>query len=107
MIYNVASGRAVTIRELILTLATMTGIDVQIDVDATLVRPEDAPEVRGDASRIAHDVGWRPCISLDETLRDVLAEVSARPRPMLPKPLAPGHLDREHGHQPTSSGSDG
>ena len=78
-IYNVASGRAVTIRELIRMLATMTGIDVQIDVDASLVRPEDPPVIRGDASRIAGDVGWHPSISLDATLRDVLAEVRSRP----------------------------
>jgi GDP-4-dehydro-6-deoxy-D-mannose reductase len=78
-IYNVASGRAVAIRELVHTLAALADIEVAIDVDPSLVRPEDPPEIRGDASRIAGDVGWHPSIPLDVTLKDVLAEVQSRP----------------------------
>lgn len=78
-VYNVASGRAVAIRELVHMLAAMAGIEVEIDVDPSLVRPEDPPEIRGDASRIAGDVGWHPSIPLDVTLKDVLAEVRSRP----------------------------
>lgn len=78
-IYNVASGRAVAIRELVHMLAAMEGIEVEIDIDPSLVRPDDPPEIRGDASRIAGDVGWHPSIPLDVTLRDVLAEVRSRP----------------------------
>jgi GDP-4-dehydro-6-deoxy-D-mannose reductase len=83
LIYNVASGRAVAIRELVHMLAVMAGVEVEIDVDPALVRQDDPPEICGDASRIAGDVGWRPLIPLDVTLRDVLADVrmraSARP----------------------------
>ena len=31
-----------------------------VDVDPDLLRVGDAPEQRGDASRIAADLGWRP-----------------------------------------------
>lgn len=73
-VYNVASGRAVAIREIVEALAAIAGIDVSIEVDPALVRRDDPTEIRGDASLIAADLGWRSTIPLDVTLRDVMAE---------------------------------
>ena len=80
VVYNVATGRAVAIREIVRDLAAIVGIDVQIEIDPGLVRRDDPPEIRGDASLIASDLGWRPEIPLDVTLRDVAAEILAAPR---------------------------
>ena len=73
-VYNVASGRAVSIRGIIDRFAALAGIDVTITIDPALVRAEDPPEIRGDPTRITADVGWRPTIPLEATLADVLAE---------------------------------
>lgn len=75
-IYNVASGRSVAIREVLHRLAALAGVDVTIEIDPSLVRPNDPPEILGDASRLTDDLGWRPAIGLDETLADVLRDVS-------------------------------
>jgi hypothetical protein len=40
-----------------------------------LVRASDPPEIRGDATLIRGLVGWQPRIPLEQTLRDVLAEM--------------------------------
>ena len=80
-IYNVASGRAVAIREIVDALAAIAGIEVGIAVDPALVRPDDPPEIRGDASLIASELGWRPTIPLEVTLRDVLDDIRSRPLP--------------------------
>jgi GDP-4-dehydro-6-deoxy-D-mannose reductase len=80
-IYNVASGRAVAIREIVETLAAIAGIDVAINVDPALVRSDDPPEIRGDASLIATDLGWGPAIPLDITLRDVMREIQSESLP--------------------------
>jgi GDP-4-dehydro-6-deoxy-D-mannose reductase len=77
-IYNVASGRSVAIREIVEGLAAIAGIEVTIDVDPALVRANDPPEIRGDASLIASDLGWHPTIPLDTTLRDVFDDVRSR-----------------------------
>ena len=74
VVYNVASGRSVAIRDVIHRLATLAGIDVEIEIDPSLVRQHDPPEIRGDASRLAADVGWWPTIELDVTLADVFRE---------------------------------
>ena len=51
--------------------------------DPALIRADDPPEIRGDASLLAELTGWRPEIPLERTLADILAEaqadVSARP----------------------------
>lgn len=77
-IYNIASGRAVPIRSIVRSFADMAGIEVDIKVDPDLVRASDPPEIRGDASLIAADLGWRPSIPLETTLRDVFDDARAR-----------------------------
>jgi GDP-4-dehydro-6-deoxy-D-mannose reductase len=79
-VYNVASGRAVAIRDVVNALAAIVGIDVEIEIDPDLVRKDDPPEIRGDAARIASDLGWRPTIPLDVTLRDVMDDIRNRPQ---------------------------
>ena len=74
-LYNVASGRAVAIRKIVEGLAAIAGVELRVEVDPALVRHDDPPEIRGDASLIASDLGWRPTIPLDVTLRDVLDDV--------------------------------
>ena len=59
-LYNVASGRAVAIRDIVEALAAIAGIEIGIEVDPALVRSDDPPEIRGDASLIAADLGWQP-----------------------------------------------
>jgi GDP-4-dehydro-6-deoxy-D-mannose reductase len=79
-IFNVATGRATTIRSIVLQLAELADFEVELRVDASLVRSNDPPEIRGDASRLMAAVGWRPLIPLETTLRDVLADVERRSR---------------------------
>lgn len=78
-VYNVASGRAVAIRDVVNELAAIAGIDVMVAIDPDLVRKDDPPEIRGDASLIASDLGWRPLIPLGVTLRDVMDDIRSRP----------------------------
>jgi GDP-4-dehydro-6-deoxy-D-mannose reductase len=78
LVVNVATGRSVTIRSVIDELALLAGIEVAIRVDPELVRPNDPPDIRGDASRLTAATGWSPRIPLSTTLADVLADVRTR-----------------------------
>lgn len=70
--YNVCSGRAPSIGELLDRLRALARIDVRVEEDAALVRPSDNPVVLGDARRIRDEVGWEPKIPLDRTLHDLV-----------------------------------
>jgi len=73
-VYNVCSGHDVAVSEVAARLAELAGVDVAFVTDPALVRPVDVPVLRGDGRRLAADTGWKPEISLDTTLADVLAD---------------------------------
>jgi GDP-4-dehydro-6-deoxy-D-mannose reductase len=71
-VYNVASGRAVSVRELIELVRAAARIPVRHEVDPARVRAHDVPEVRGSAERLHAATGWTPEIPLDQTVADAL-----------------------------------
>ncbi|MGH8981461.1 MAG: GDP-mannose 4,6-dehydratase [Acidimicrobiales bacterium] len=74
-IVNVCSGRDVAIAEVADRLMALCGVDLRLVTDPDLVRPVDVPVVCGDPTRLEETTGWKPEIPLDDTLRDVLAEL--------------------------------
>lgn len=80
VVVNVCSGRSVTIRWILEELCRLAGVEPQVRVDPALVRPDDAPEIRGDASAIERLVGWRATTALETTLADIWAAISASDR---------------------------
>lgn len=72
-VYNVCRGTDVSIAQVVGRLMELSGADLVLQPDPSLSRPVDVPILRGDATRLADRTGWRPLISLDQTLADVLA----------------------------------
>jgi GDP-4-dehydro-6-deoxy-D-mannose reductase len=77
--YNVCSGQAISIDDLLQKLLKRARVPVDVTVDPARLRPSDAPLVLGDFTRIRHELGWAPCIPLDHTLDDILEYWRARP----------------------------
>ncbi len=74
-VYNVASGRAVPMSQLIGRLAELADWPVAIVRDPALVRRDDPRVIRGDASALRALTGWAPMVEMDQTLADVLASL--------------------------------
>jgi len=70
--YNICSGRAWTIREMLDILLGMTKAKVTIEQDSARMRPSDVPVLLGDASKFKKATGWEPTIPFEQTLRDLL-----------------------------------
>jgi len=70
--YNVCSGNAVSIRELLDRLVARARVPVRVRIDQARFRPNDTPLLAGDPRRIQNELGWRPTIPLERTLDDVL-----------------------------------
>jgi GDP-4-dehydro-6-deoxy-D-mannose reductase len=77
-VYNVCSGRAVSIADLAERLLILSDRPMSLEPDATLMRPVDTPVLLGDATHLRAATGWEPTISLDQTLVDVLDDWRAR-----------------------------
>ena len=71
-VYNLASGRAVTIAELLDMLLAHTDTKVEIEVDPDRLRPSDVEILLGDSSKFRRDTGWEPVIPLTQTVEDLL-----------------------------------
>ena len=69
--YNVCSGRAWRIGDLLDKLLRRARVNVRVEVDRTRLRPTELPRLVGDNSRL-RALGWAPRIPLDSTLDDVL-----------------------------------
>jgi GDP-4-dehydro-6-deoxy-D-mannose reductase len=71
-VYNVCSGRATSVRELVELVRRSTALTVRHEVDPERVRAHDVPEVRGSAERLRAASGWEPAIPLERTVTDAL-----------------------------------
>ena len=73
-LYNLSTGVAVAGTEILaMTLEALSAEDVPVERVPSLMRPTDAPLIAGDSTRLRHDVGWAPGISLRQTIHDVVA----------------------------------
>ena len=77
-VYNLASGRALSIRELLVRLIAISGVEVVVRQDPERMRPVDVPVLEGSAARLAA-LGWRAERSVDEALAELWDEVRGRP----------------------------
>jgi GDP-4-dehydro-6-deoxy-D-mannose reductase len=71
-IYNVCSGHDVSVGELANRLARLAGVELELVPDPDLVRPVDVPVLRGDPAKLVAATAWRPELSLDQTLSEML-----------------------------------
>lgn len=72
MVYNVASEVARPIRAVLEGLIARARVPVRADLDASRLRPHDTTSLIGDTTRLRGATGWRPNISFDQMLDDLL-----------------------------------
>jgi GDP-4-dehydro-6-deoxy-D-mannose reductase len=70
--YNVCSGRATVIRDLLGRLLAHARVPIRIKVDPARLRPNDVPLVVGDPRRLRDELGWTAAIPLEQTVNDLL-----------------------------------
>jgi GDP-4-dehydro-6-deoxy-D-mannose reductase len=72
-IYNVCSGTAVSIREVLGELIRIAHVPVDVRQDPARMRPSDVPLLCGRNDKVRAATGWSPRIPLRRTLQDVYA----------------------------------
>jgi GDP-4-dehydro-6-deoxy-D-mannose reductase len=71
--FNVASGQAERIGDLLDHLTALARTPIRVVVDPARLRPSDVPTVVGDASRLRSELSWAPTIPIATTLDDTLS----------------------------------
>lgn len=71
-IYNVCSGRSYSGLEIFNFIKDVTSrTDVTYQVDPSLVRPTDIPEIVGGSNRLQTELDWQPIITIEQTIKDI------------------------------------
>lgn len=71
-VYNICSGKGITIRELLDLILSFSKVAVAVETDPERLRPSDVEILIGDASKFHADTGWEPTIPLERTVEDLL-----------------------------------
>ena len=70
-VYNVCSGRAFEMGELLRQMIDLSGTGARVEMDTDRFRPVDVPLLSGDPTRL-HQTGWQANFTLEQTLVDLL-----------------------------------
>jgi nucleoside-diphosphate-sugar epimerase len=70
---NIASGNSISIRDLVMRIASLIGREDLIRLGAFPTPPGDPSEISAEVHRLYNEVGWRPAYSLEEGLQQTLS----------------------------------
>jgi GDP-4-dehydro-6-deoxy-D-mannose reductase len=71
-VYNICSGRGYTVRQVLDILLGFASVHVEVREDPERMRPSDVAVLLGDCTRFQRITGWKPTISFEVTLKDLL-----------------------------------
>lgn len=71
-VYNLCSGAAPTVRELLDIYLGLARIPIEVRVDPARLRPADEPILQGDNRKLRAATGWQPEVPLEESARRIL-----------------------------------
>ncbi len=71
--YNVGSGEAYAIEEILQQIIRLSGQKIEVQVEAERLRPIDVPLIVADIAKISEETDWKRKISLEKTIQDTLA----------------------------------
>jgi len=78
-VYNVASGRGVSVRQLAADVLLRVGATADISTDMALQRATDVPVLVGSHAKLTNDTGWTPQKTHLDIIDDVIRFASAPP----------------------------
>ena len=70
--YNVGCGHAIAVRDILDMILKQTNANIEVKVDPEKLRPVDVPIIEADTNKIFKDTGWKPQITLEQTINETL-----------------------------------
>lgn len=71
-VYNICSGKGILLRDIIFQMSSLLGMEINIETDPQLVRPNENKKVIGSYKKIRDELGWEPQIPLQKSLSDII-----------------------------------
>lgn len=70
--YNVGSGNAQEIRQILEKVVAMSDMEIKVETDPNKIRPVDVPIIEADITKLNALTGWKPEIPVEQTIRETL-----------------------------------
>ena len=70
--YNVGSGKAVVIDDILKMILKNSTKEIKVEVDKNKLRPVDVPIIEADITKLQQATGWEKEIDLEQTIRETL-----------------------------------
>lgn len=70
--YNVGSGKAITIEEILNTILSFTKAKISVQIDSNRLRPVDVPLIEANINKLIECTEWKPKILLNKTIEYTL-----------------------------------
>lgn len=77
-VYNVCSGHERKVRDIIVEMARLAGVEVELVQDPARMRRAEQRRVVGNSDKLQRETGWKPGIHITDTLQSVLSDWAAR-----------------------------
>lgn len=71
-IYNVGSGYAVCIQDILQIVLDKSEVNIRVEADEKKLRPNDVPIIKADIHKLQEAVGWKHEIRLEQTIEEML-----------------------------------
>lgn len=71
-IYNICSGRSVSMEQVLRLMIEKAGVDVDVSVDPQRMKHSDIENIFGSIEKIRDATGWRPEIELNESVAELM-----------------------------------
>lgn len=71
-VYNICSGKGISLEDIIAIIARQVGIEVTTKINLEFIRPRDNQIIVGSPFKIESEMGWHPEISIQETIHDMI-----------------------------------
>lgn len=71
-IYNIGTGKAYELNEILRILLSLSEKNIKVEVDKNKIRPIENPIIECDKTKIFNLCGWYPRYKVEDTLKDIL-----------------------------------
>ncbi len=70
--YNVGSGHAIAIQEILDKILANSSVDIKVEKDPAKFRPVDVPIIEANTTKLRETTGWTPEIPLEQTIKETV-----------------------------------
>lgn len=71
-VYNIGFGKSYKMSDVLDILLSFSDVKIKVEVDPSLLRPSDNPELLCDNTKFKNLTNWNPEISIEKTLEEIL-----------------------------------